>query len=117
MTSCHLVWVADFHHLDDTQLYTPGPREAGVRSSRFAQFQEVNIGNVWNELKSSKVVSYTVTRDLTVVRSLLCWVCNISLISVPVCPTHVDQPTQDPMERIPPRKQENRRSASGAGHG
>merc|ERR1712037_1010642 len=36
------------------------------RSKRFSQFKTVCMGEVWNELKSSKVVSYTLTRDLTV---------------------------------------------------
>ena len=37
------------------------------RSRRFAQFEDVNLAEVWNELKSSKVVSYTLARDITVV--------------------------------------------------
>jgi len=37
-----------------------------VRTKRFAQFKAVKLGEVWNELKSSKVVSYTVVRDVTV---------------------------------------------------
>ena len=41
------------------------------RSKRFSQFKTVRIGEVWNDLKSSKVVSYTLTRDLTVVGELL----------------------------------------------
>merc|ERR1712233_154323 len=36
------------------------------RTKRFSQFKTVRIGEVWNELKSQKVVSYTLTRDLTV---------------------------------------------------
>ena len=40
-----------------------------VRTKRFAQFKAVKLGEVWNELKSSKVVSYTVARDVTVVSS------------------------------------------------
>ena len=41
------------------------------RSKRFSQFKTVRIGEVWNDLKSDKVVSYTLTRDLTVVGELL----------------------------------------------
>ena len=41
------------------------------RSKRFSQFKTVRIGEVWNDLKSSKVVSYTLTRDITVVGELL----------------------------------------------
>ena len=37
------------------------------RAKRFSQFKTVKVGEVWNDLKSSKVVSYTLTRDLTVV--------------------------------------------------
>ena len=37
------------------------------RAKRFSQFKTVKMGEVWNDLKSSKVVSYTLTRDLTVV--------------------------------------------------
>ena len=37
------------------------------RTKRFSQFKTVRMGEVWNDLKSSKVVSYTLTRDLTVV--------------------------------------------------
>merc|ERR1712113_1161190 len=36
------------------------------RSKRFSQFKTVRLGEVWNDLKSDKVVSYTLTRDLTV---------------------------------------------------
>ena len=37
------------------------------REKRFSQFKTVKVAEVWNDLKSSKVVSYTLTRDLTVV--------------------------------------------------
>ena len=37
------------------------------RAKRFSQFKTVKVAEVWNDLKSSKVVSYTLTRDLTVV--------------------------------------------------
>ena len=40
------------------------------RTKRFSQFKTVRIGEVWNELKSQKVVSYTLTRDLTVVSEM-----------------------------------------------
>lgn len=40
--------------------------QAHHRVRRFSQFKEVKLGAVWNDLKSSKIVSYTVTRDLTV---------------------------------------------------
>ena len=35
----------------------------------FSQFKDVKFGDVWNEAKSDKVVSYTIARDLTQVNS------------------------------------------------
>ena len=34
----------------------------------FDQFKNVKLGDVWNEAKSEKVVSYTIARDITQVR-------------------------------------------------
>ena len=41
--------------------------EAKHREKRFIfkQFKNVKLGEVWNELKGNKVVSYTIARDFT----------------------------------------------------
>ena len=72
------------------------------RSKRFSQFKTVRLGEVWNELKSDKVVSYTLTRDLTVVGEPS--PCHPAP-PVLVCPDDVANPSPTLLERIYYRKQ------------
>ena len=67
------------------------------RSKRFSQFKTVRLGEVWNDLKSDKVVSYTLTRDLTVVGELLH--CHPAP-PVLVCPDALDLPPPHLLERL-----------------
>ena len=67
------------------------------RSKRFSQFKTVRLGEVWNDLKSDKVVSYTLTRDLTVVGEPS--PCHPAP-PVLVCPDALDLPPPDLLERL-----------------
>ena len=67
------------------------------RAKRFSQFKTVKVGQVWNDLKSSKVVSYTLTRDITVVGETLD---HCHLLPVLVCPDDVAFPSPAFLERI-----------------
>ena len=67
------------------------------RAKRFSQFKTVRIGQVWNELKSNKVVSFTLTRDLTVVGELIH---GHSPFQVLVCPDALALSPPDLLERL-----------------
>ena len=69
-------WVALCYTMRLDRVLTPALLYLPISSGRhrekrfiFSQFKDVRFGDVWNEAKSDKVVSYTIARDLTQVNS------------------------------------------------
>ena len=55
---------------------------AGMVEAMFGQFRQVELGSVWQEIRSRKVVSFSVVRDATQVTRFRS---SCSSCSVPVC--------------------------------